>query len=98
MAWLVITTVGLIGFVAVLLTPGSGSPSELHHVALVPLFVAFGIFALGSLAFMAYFHLRPAPLRTAESERDRGRSRLNGLAADERRDARAGSAGRCWPT
>jgi hypothetical protein len=60
-AWLVITAVGLIGFVAVLLTPGSGSPSELHHVALVPLFVAFSLFALASLGFMAYFHLRPAP-------------------------------------
>ena len=60
-AWLIITTIGLIGFIAVLLTPGSGSPSELHHVALVPLFVAFAIFAAGSLAFMAYFHLRPAP-------------------------------------
>jgi DNA-binding beta-propeller fold protein YncE len=60
-AWLVITTIGLVGFVAVLLTPGSGSPSELHHVALVPLFVAFALFAAGSLAFMAYFHLRPAP-------------------------------------
>jgi DNA-binding beta-propeller fold protein YncE len=60
-AWMVITTIGLIGFVAVLLTPGSGTRSELHHVALVPLFVAFGLFALGSLAFMAYFHLRPAP-------------------------------------
>jgi YVTN family beta-propeller protein len=60
-AWLVITLVGLIGFVAVLLTPGSGSPSELRHVALVPLFVAFSLFAIGSLAFMAYFHLRPAP-------------------------------------
>ena len=53
--------IGLIGFVAVLLTPGSGSPSELRHVALVPVFVAFGAFALASLAFMAYFHLRPAP-------------------------------------
>ncbi len=60
-AWMVITTIGLIGFVAVLLTPGSGSPSELRHVALVPLFVAFALFAFGSLAFMAYFHLRPAP-------------------------------------
>lgn len=60
-AWMVITTIGLIGFVAVLLTPGSGSPSELRHVALVPLFVVFAIFAAGSLAFMAYFHLRPAP-------------------------------------
>ena len=60
-AWMVLTTIGLIGFVAVLLTPGSGSPSELRHVALVPLFVAFALFAVGSLAFMAYFHLRPAP-------------------------------------
>lgn len=60
-AWMAITTIGLVGFVAVLLTPGSGSPSELHHVALVPVFVAFAIFALASLAFMAYFHLRPAP-------------------------------------
>jgi hypothetical protein len=58
---MVITTVGLIGFVAVLLSPGSGSPSEVQHVALVPLIVAFGLFALGSLAFMAYFHLRPSP-------------------------------------
>jgi hypothetical protein len=60
-AWMVITTVGLIGFVAVLLSPGSGSPSEVQHIALVPLIVAFGLFALGSLAFMAYFHLRPSP-------------------------------------
>ncbi len=60
-AWLVITTIGLIGFVAVLLTPGSGSRNELRHVALVPVFVAFAIFALASLAFMAYFHLRPSP-------------------------------------
>ena len=60
-AWLIITAIGLIGFVAVLLTPGSGSPSELHHVALGPVFIAFGAFALASLAFMGYFHLRPAP-------------------------------------
>ncbi len=59
-AWMVITTVGLIGFVAVLLSPGSGSPSEVQHIALVPLIVAFGLFAVGSLAFMAYFHLRPS--------------------------------------
>lgn len=60
-AWMVITTVGLIGFIAVLLSPGSGSPSGLHHVALVPLISAFVAFAVGSLAFMAYFHLRPSP-------------------------------------
>ena len=60
-AWLIITGIGLIGFVAVLLTPGSGSPSELHHIALVPVFIAFGAFAVASLTFMLYFHLRPAP-------------------------------------
>ena len=58
-AWMLITTIGLIGFVAVLLSPGSGSQSELHHIALVPLIVAFAAFAIGSLAFMLYFHLRP---------------------------------------
>jgi len=58
-AWMVITTIGLIGFVAVLLSPGSGSQSELHHIAIVPLIVAFAGFAIGSLAFMLYFHLRP---------------------------------------
>jgi YVTN family beta-propeller protein len=58
-AWLIITGIGLIGFVAVLLTPGSGTQSELRHVALVPVFIAFGSFAIASLAFMLYFHLRP---------------------------------------
>jgi YVTN family beta-propeller protein len=58
-AWMVITTIGLIGFVAVLLSPGSGSQNELHHIAIVPLIVAFAAFAIGSLAFMLYFHLRP---------------------------------------
>jgi hypothetical protein len=67
-AWMVITTVGLIGFVAVLLSPGSGSPSEVQHIALVPLIVAFGLFAIGSLAFMAYFHLRPSPSSTTPHE------------------------------
>lgn len=58
-AWIAITGVGLIGFVAVLLGPGSGSSAELHHVALIPLLVTFAAFALISLAFMMYFHLRP---------------------------------------
>jgi YVTN family beta-propeller protein len=60
-AWMVITTIGLVGFVAVLLSPGSGSPSELHHIALLPLIAAFAAFAIGSLGFMLYFHLRPNP-------------------------------------
>ena len=58
-AWYLITAVGLIGFVAVLLSPGSGTPAELRHVALIPLFAAFAIFAGLSLVFMGYFHLRP---------------------------------------
>jgi hypothetical protein len=58
-AWYLITGVGLIGFVAVLLSPGSGTPAELRHVALIPLFAAFAVFAGLSLVFMGYFHLRP---------------------------------------
>lgn len=58
--WGLISGVGLVGFVVVLLTPGSGSKHELHHVGLVPLIVAFVIFGLFSLGFMAYFHLRPS--------------------------------------
>ena len=59
-AWLAITTVGVVGFVAVLLSPGSGSPDELKHIALLPLIVAFVVFALLSLSFMLYFHLHPS--------------------------------------
>jgi len=59
-AWLVISFVGLIGFLAVLLAPGSGSSNEIHHVAIVPLLVAFGIFALVSLAMILYFHRHPS--------------------------------------
>lgn len=65
-AWMAITGIGLIGFVAVLLSPGSGSSAELHHVALIPLLVTFAAFAGVSLAFMMYFHLRPHPLKTTE--------------------------------
>ena len=50
---------GLVGFVAVLLTPGSGTAREIHHVALIPLLAAFVAFALLSVGFMAYFHLHP---------------------------------------
>jgi hypothetical protein len=67
-AWLAITGAGLIGFVAVILTPGSGSPSELHHVGLIPMVAAFVVFALASLGFMLYFRLRPSPALDGESE------------------------------
>ena len=59
-AWLAMTVIGLVGFVAVLLSPGSGSSNEVHHVALVPLLAAFLGFALFSLAVMLYFHRHPS--------------------------------------
>lgn len=58
-AWIAISFVALVGFVAVLLSRGSGSPSELAHVALVPLIAAFSFFGLASLALMLYFHRHP---------------------------------------
>lgn len=65
--WMALTGIGLVGFVAVLLSPGSGSTAELHHVALIPLLVTFGAFAAISLAFMMFFHLRPHPLKNTLS-------------------------------
>ena len=59
-AWLTISTVGMVGFLAVLLSPGSGSSSELKHVAVIPLLVAFGLFAVVSLGLMLYFHRHPS--------------------------------------
>ncbi len=60
-AWLTISTVGMVGFLAVLLSPGSGSSAELKHVAVIPLVVAFGLFAIVSLGVMLYFHRHPSP-------------------------------------
>lgn len=57
--WLALSGVGLIGFVAVLLTPGSGSSGEQHHVGLVPILVAFAVFAILSLSAILYFHKHP---------------------------------------
>lgn len=59
-AWMVISLVGLIGFLAVLLAPGSGSSNEVHHVALIPLLIAFAIFAIVSLVLILYFHRHPS--------------------------------------
>ncbi len=66
--WLALSGVGLIGFVAVLLTPGSGSSGEQHHVGLVPILVAFGVFAVLSLSAIVYFHKHP--IEKAETEAD----------------------------
>ena len=57
--WLAISGLGLIGFVAVLLAPGSGSRGEVHHVGLVPIVVAFIVFAIISLGAMLWFHRHP---------------------------------------
>ncbi|MFI5036745.1 MAG: FGLLP motif-containing membrane protein [Acidimicrobiales bacterium] len=59
-AWLVISFAGLLGFLAVLLAPGSGSHAELHHVAIIPLVVAFALFSLASLGAIVYFHRHPS--------------------------------------
>ncbi len=57
--WLSLSGLGLIGFVAVLLTPGSGSSAEQHHVGLIPMLVAFAVFAVLSLSALLYFHRHP---------------------------------------
>ena len=75
-AWLVISFLGLLGFIAVLLSPGSGSPSELKHVGLVPMIVAFAAFAVFSLVVMVYFHYHPFHHPDHESEGAPGASTL----------------------
>jgi len=53
-AWAFLSVVGLMGYVAVLLSPGSGTAQELHSVGMVPLMTAFVLFAVASLGFWAY--------------------------------------------
>jgi YVTN family beta-propeller protein len=65
-AWLVISFVGLVGFLAVLLAPGSGTRSEVHHIAVVPMLVAFVLFAGSSLIAIVYFHRHPSAVHEGE--------------------------------
>jgi hypothetical protein len=58
-AYYLISFAGLLGFICVLLSPGSGSPNELRHIALVPLLAAFVIFAGTSLGLIFYFRAHP---------------------------------------
>ena len=58
-AWAFLSVVGLMGYVAVVLSPGSGTAEELHSVGMVPLLSAFFLFAGASLGFWLY-HLRRA--------------------------------------
>ncbi len=66
--WLALSGFGLIGFVTVLLAPGSGSGAEVHHVALVPIVSAFVAFALISLGAIVFF--RRHPVERADGEKD----------------------------
>ena len=70
--WLILSGLGLIGFVAVLLTPGSGSSAEQHHVGLVPILVAFAVFAVLSFSAILYFHKHPLEKAEAEEEPSEG--------------------------
>ena len=56
-AWGGVSLVGLGGYLAVLLSPGSGTSREVHAGALVPLAATFVVFAVISLSFWGY-HLR----------------------------------------
>ncbi|MDH2903348.1 MAG: FGLLP motif-containing membrane protein [Actinomycetota bacterium] len=58
-AWAFLSVVGLMGYVAVLLSPGSGTLQELHSAGMIPLMTAFVLFAVASLGFWVY-HLRRA--------------------------------------
>ncbi len=66
--WLALSGVGLIGFVAILLTPGSDSSCDQHHVGLVPVLVVYSVFAVQSLSAMMYFHKHP--IEKSETEAD----------------------------
>jgi len=79
--WLAISGMGLIGFVGVLLTPGSGSDGEVHHVGLVPIVVAFVVFALISLGAITYFHFHPT--EEAEGVQFAGPDEAGGLPVAE---------------
>ncbi|HSN01904.1 MAG TPA: PKD domain-containing protein, partial [Acidimicrobiales bacterium] len=84
--WLLVSGLGLIGFVAVLLSPGSGTQSELQHVGLVPILTGFGIFAAISVGFMVYFRMRPSSAPGGEVEVD-GSEVEAGAAEEPGRDA-----------
>jgi hypothetical protein len=81
-AWFAIGAVGLVGFIAVLMSPGGGSPGELHHIALIPMVVAFVVFAVISLSFMLYFHLHPSGESAHEAGLEPGREPGHELAGE----------------
>ncbi len=68
--WLALSGLGLIGFVAVLLTPGSGSNGEQHHIGLIPILAAFVVFAALSLSAIVYFHYHPIEKEEPEEPGD----------------------------
>jgi hypothetical protein len=68
-AWAGVFGLGTIAFVWILLQPGSGISTQIHHVDLIPVVVTCVVFAVVALAFMAYFKVRK-PRLAAEAEED----------------------------
>ena len=89
--WLLVSGLGLIGFVGVLLSPGSGSESELQHVGLVPILTGFGIFAAISVGFMVYFRMRPSD--SAEGAEETGETEETKEAQEVQGSGHAHSGG-----
>jgi hypothetical protein len=69
-AWVGVFTLGLIAFVWTLLQPGSGTPANVQHLDLLPVLITCGVFAVLSLAFMAYFRYRKPKLASTPKEGD----------------------------
>jgi len=88
--WLILGGLGLIGFVAVLLSPGSGSSGELHHVGLGPILTAFLAFAAISVAAIVYFHYHPIE---KEEELERETESDHAQLADSTTEAVDGNGG-----
>jgi hypothetical protein len=67
-AWAGVFGLGLLAFVWILLQPGSGFATEVHHVDLIPVVATCVGFGALSLAFMAYFKLRKARVASGKEE------------------------------
>jgi hypothetical protein len=67
-AWAGLFALGLTAFVWVLLQPGDGFATQVHHIDLIPVAATFAGFAVGTLAFMACFKFRKAPVASGEEE------------------------------
>ena len=65
-AWAAILGTGLVVFSLILLEPGGPFEENVGHRGLIPALVTFGLFALVSLGFMAYFRFTDPRTRSDE--------------------------------